>query len=133
MPTVDEQVESFDLDLKETPPFQLKKDGKTRTCVLRELTGGQRDVYQTAVFAKMRTDADGKPAGMKDMSGLVSLLLSMSLVDCGNGALLSQPEIQNFPTTVQDRLFERSRVLSGLDDTGKAKAKNDSGESSLDG
>ena len=51
-----------------------------KTYTLRELNGKERDQYTSLLSSKMRFDNNGKPTGMKDVSGLQVGLLELSLV-----------------------------------------------------
>lgn len=123
------QPDVLDLGLREEE-VQLRdpKSGRTTTYVLVELDGTQRDAYLNAVAARMKTDATGKPAGVKNFTGLQADLLSRSLYTTeadGSRKQVDVKTIQAWPARVQAALHKKAKALSALDDEADEKAGND--------
>ncbi len=89
---------------------------------LRELCGRERTDYMNLMISKVKTGTDGKPAGMKDFTGIESKLISLSLYDSSN-AKVSEEVILGWPSSALKFLFEASQILSGLDQDAEATAK----------
>lgn len=121
--------EILDLGLREEL-VQLRdpQSGQVSTYVLVELDGTQRDAYLNAVAARMRTNAQGQPAGVKNFTGLQADLLSRSLfsqASDGSRKPVDAATIQKWPARVQAALHKKAKALSALDDEADAKAGND--------
>jgi hypothetical protein len=115
------------------------KDGKTTIYVLRELTGEQRDKYLNGTLARAKTDAEGKVAGVRDLTGYQAALLCLAMrrVEGGEvvdgklvkGTVLETefPDpgmVQSWPSRVQSKLFKRAQKMSGINEEEKPAAKN---------
>ncbi len=99
-------------------------DGTILKCKLKELSGLERDRYQSMMAEKIKFGPNGKPAGMKDYKDIEVSLISMSLYG-PDGKNLLPPQIGQFPAKVQQALFEAAAALSGLDQKAVDDAKND--------
>lgn len=122
------RVTSFDLGLCEES-IQIKPVGESeyKTYTLRELTGGGRDVYMKRMSSQMEMTIgrDGKATGrMKDMSGLNTFMLSLTLYD-PEGRLVPIEILNGWPSHVVTSLSEIASELSSLDDGAEEDAKND--------
>jgi len=87
-------------------------DGRDRNLELRELTGKDRDFYLSGVSERMRYDPKGKPLGLKSFKGLQSSLLTLSLYE--NDKNVQTKEIEGWPASVQEALFEQAQKISSL-------------------
>lgn len=117
------EIFKFELELKEQ---QVELDGDLFT--IFELTGKQRDEYLNSVSQRVNY-VNGKAAGMKNLTGLQSSLIALCLKDEA-GKSVKETDIQQYPSSVQTKLFEIAQELSGLgkeEDPEKAEeeAKND--------
>jgi hypothetical protein len=99
----------------------IKISGRDYT--LKEIDGTQRDAYLNDMASRMKFE-DGKPAGIKNFTGLQSKLLSMCLFD-PDGKPVPQAVINKWPSSLQAALFDEARKLSGLDKEAGEEAKND--------
>jgi hypothetical protein len=137
-PANDDLLE-FDLQIAEVPVKLNGKDGKTTIYVLRELTGEQRDKYLNGTLARAKTDAEGKVAGVRDLTGYQAALLCLAMrrVEGGEvvdgklvkGTVLETefPDpgmVQSWPSRVQGKLFKRAQKMSGINEEEKPAAKN---------
>lgn len=87
-------------------------DGSTKTFILKELTGSERDQFLNVMASKMRVGTDGKPTGVKDFTGLHANLIGLSLwVD---EQRVEPGVIQTWPASTQAELFAMAQELSGL-------------------
>lgn len=114
---------SFTLKLQ-TLPVEL--DGKLFT--ITELTGKQRDQYLDANRARLKLDK-GKVVGLTSFQGIHAELLTLCMADL-NRALVTKDQIDGWPASVTEQLFDAARSLSKLGKDEKAKdtdeeAKND--------
>ena len=95
-----------------------------RTLFLLELDGLARDKYLNSLKRAMTADEER----IKSFIGLQSNLLKRCLYEeTGEGELelLSEEEIQSFPSGTQSALFDAARKLSGLDKEAEDTAGND--------
>jgi len=109
---------NFKLSREELPVIL---DGKNYK--LKELTGKQRDTFLNNVGQRMNFVA-GKAQGMKSYDGLQSSLLALCLYDDAD-KLVSEKDIQEYPASVQTKLFKAAQELNGLDEEAVEEAKND--------
>jgi hypothetical protein len=105
-------------------PVTIKLNGKEEKFMMRELSGEARDRYLQDLGSRMRTDKDGKPAGMRDYKNLQATLLSLGLFH-SDGKPVDIKTIQKWPARVQKQLHEKLTQMSGLDDDAEDDAKND--------
>ncbi len=121
------------MDLSEQTKFKLSKktlaviiedaDGVEQTYTLQELSGKERDLFMKRISDKARLDDQGKAVGFKDQVGLVSYLLSMSLLD-EKGKKISAETIDGWPTAMSDGLAKLSYELSAIAPDEAAKVGN---------
>lgn len=114
----------FNLKRAEEPVTLVSPDGTKNQFTLRELTGQERVAYQNTMAKNVRTDTTGKPVGLKSFDGIETELIAASLYDAA-GAKVNIQYIMQFPSKVQQGLFDAARKLSGLDDKAEETAKND--------
>lgn len=86
--------------------------GEDRRFLILELTGKERDTYTGIIASKMRFDANGKPAGMRDFSGLQVALLELCLHEGGNR--VKRAEIEGWPSSTVSALFSEAQRISAL-------------------
>lgn len=127
---------NFDLELQCVPVTLTEKRGEQRVklvCELREMTGALRDEYLKRQMEKVTRGPDGKPNGVKDITGMYADLVAASLFHLathpidkdgkeGDAVPLETPtrftiaQVQAWPANVQKTLFAQAQSLSGLDD-----------------
>lgn|SRR3990167_11282250 len=103
-------------------PVALKNaTGETESLELREMTAASRDQYIDVVGGRMLFDPKGVPIGLKKAEGLQAELLSRCLYRTHDEkpVLVSKGEIQGWPTTVVNRLFDEARRLNRINDDGE--------------
>lgn len=102
---------------------QVELEGKTY--MLNELTGQQRDGYLNVSAQRVKTDATGKPIGIKNFDGLQTHLISLSLRD-SEGKPVPETEIKTWPATTVESLYAAAQTLSALvvNDKAEEAAKN---------
>ena len=122
----------FSTVLKEVPVFLTGADNIEKEFLLKELTGKQRAKYNDSFDVKIEMDEDGKAkaGGFKSFSA--NQFLAMCLYD-GDGKLVQESVIGEFPSTVIAKLHEKALSLSGLDKKALDAAKNESEESDSSG
>lgn len=120
----------FTTELKSISGIQI--DGKPY--VLSELTGTERDQYQTKGAGRIKFEK-GEMAGMKDMDGVQAELLALSLRNPDGTKAFSVAQLQKWPASTLSVLYKEARELSGLgkEEEETAKAKNDSPASASPG
>jgi hypothetical protein len=110
---------------RETTRVILEDEGGTKTAyLLRELTGKQRDDYQKTIVKAIKPNAEGIPQKLDGMSGLKTQLLVASMVREAGLEPVSIGEIDSFPSSVHEDLFDEAQRLSRL---GKYEAEDDEG------
>lgn len=119
-------TEPVKLTLKlKTIPIELEQeDGLVKTFVLQELTGAERDVYVDLMVKRVKTNARGEPTGIRSAEGMQAQLLARCLRD-EDGGKLEVKEIQNFPSTTLNDLFDLAQELNGLGEEAEDQVKND--------
>jgi hypothetical protein len=123
-PTPEPEVKRFRLVRKQIPVELEDAGGKVLRCVMRELDGQERDKFLNIMSTRMKTDAKGKPSGVKDFTNLQASLLVASLFK-PDGKPFTSAELQKFPSSTQTELFKMAQKLSGLDEKPEDDAKND--------
>jgi len=91
---------------------------------LVELTGESRDKYMTEMSQRMKYDGKGKPTGLKSYNGLQAMLLTLCLRD-QTGEAVKAADIQKYPSSAQNKLFEMAQEMNGLGELGEEEAKNE--------
>ncbi len=115
----------FTLKREEIAIILETTDGTEKNFVLREMVGKDRDAYMTKMGSKMKYSPAGKVIGMKSFDGLQASLLERCFFD-EEDKLVSQIEIQAFPTKTQTELFKIANKMNGLDQTdAEEDSKND--------
>jgi len=118
-------TQRFTLVRKEKKVELEKLDGAIAELIVREITGKGRGIYMSLIASKVRLGPDGKPTGLKDMSGLHSKLLEMSLFD-ENDKAISAKEIAEYPAATTMGLFAIAKEVSGLNEDAEEEVGNDS-------
>ena len=126
----------FNTVLKKVPVFLTGVDNKEKKYILKELTGDQRDAYNSK-FEDMKVEMgpEGKP---KSMSGIKFKLpsavefVSLCLYD-DRDVLVGKKFVGSLPSQVAKKLHEAGLELSGLGKDALETAKNESGESDSSG
>lgn len=92
---------------------------------VREMNASSRDTYMQALSSRMEMDKEGKAVSVKNYQGLQSDLLSRCLFR-GND-LVTQEEIQTWPATAVQTLFDAAQKLNHLekDEQTEQTIKND--------
>lgn len=90
------------------------QDGSVVVYTLRELTGRQRDEYHQATAKRMKYDAKGSPAGVKDFVGMQADLITLCLYD-PQGRLVTPEDVSGWPATTQAALFDMAQEINGLE------------------
>ena len=105
------QALSFELE-RQTLPVTIGGE----EYMLFELDGKGRDKYLNNVGGRVRTDKEGKPAGVKNFDGLEASLIAASLKRKENGEWVDVPAatIQSWPARVVSGLFKAAKELSAL-------------------
>lgn len=121
----DENVLNLDLCFKEVKVNLRDASGTSRPYTLRELDGKGRDTYMNDVNSRMKYEK-GQANGMKDMAGLQSKLIHLSL-RTAEGHSVSVEEISSWNSSTVEALYKKAQELSGLKDVEgeKANAKKD--------
>ena len=102
--------------------YDFKIDG--RRYYIRELNGLGRDNYLNSMRDRTKY-VDGKPAGVRDFKGLTADLLKLCMLEADTKRLVSVNFIQSLPSSLQTKLFNKARDLSGLGKEAEEEAKND--------
>ncbi len=115
----------FDLKLKEVSVTLTGVDDQSHICILRELSGKQRDLFLNEMGGRMKFNAAGKMQGLKNYTDLQTGFLALCFYD-ENKVLVTNEVLREYPASVLADLFEVAQKLSGLDKGAKDQAKNDS-------
>lgn len=115
----------IDCDLAKINVRLKKKDGTPRECYIQELDGSERDDFLNFMGSRTKISSDGRSGVIKDFKKLHARLISVHLHDAATEKLLTEDEIQEFPSTAIAKLHEMCKKLSALDEDAKEKAKND--------
>lgn len=100
----------------------VRIDGKIYA--VKEMTGAQRDRWLTQMGNRMKTDADGKPTGIREFDGVQAGLISLCLYD--GDVPVPVNVIQSWPAKAQNQLFKLCQEVNGLGDEQNVEAaKND--------
>jgi len=110
---------------KKSIPVELEvADGQCMTYQVKEMSGAQRDEYQSRLAKKATVDAQGNVIEIKDTTGLYSSLLAHTLYD-PDGKLVPEATIQSWPDSAQRALFEVAREVNGYNDKQDDPEKKD--------
>lgn len=110
-------------NLKEVPVIIEDGDGKELNCFLREMTGTKRDKYLNSMSGNLKF-INGKVSGLKNYDGVQNRLLTRCLFK-PDGEAFDSKELDEFPCSVLNQLFEIAQKLNGLDKDAEDDAKND--------
>jgi hypothetical protein len=103
-----------------------EEDGTSKSYVLTEVMGDQRDVFQNLIGSKTRYNEAGNPIGMKDSKGIATRLIAMHITDATTGESIKEEEINKWPSSTQLELVQICNRLSGFNlGQAQAEAKND--------
>lgn len=83
---------------------------------IRELTGKERDAYNTKSGARLKMELDAKGRAtpiVRNFDGYQSELITMALTDAA-GTNVPESVIAGWPASLQTTLFRKIRVMSGL-------------------
>lgn len=116
------QSHTYDTDLAEFP-LHLKGKVLSGDFIIRELTGEQRSDYINFQTLKAKFGPDGKVTGIKDVKGLESLIVSMSLYG-PDGNAVPEAIIKRIPGKLLKDLAAVAMRISGLDEKAQEQAKN---------
>lgn len=123
----------FSTVLKELSVVLTSKDGE-KNYKLRELTGGQRNIYNKSFDVKFEM-VGNKPkiiAGQDFEMMSSSKFLAMCLYD-ETDKLIPESVISAYPDTTVSGLHTEAMKLSGMDKESLETAKNESGERDISG
>ena len=101
----------------------LETEDGDKKYTLKELTGFDRNKYLNKMSSRAKMGDDGKTLTLKNFDGFQSDLLHISLYNDADEAV-SVEEIEAFPASTQQTLFEMSQKLSKLDLDKDSEAKN---------
>src|SRR5690348_8501370 len=68
--------------------------GEAKTIIVKELMGDQRDAFLNHQASKVKTNKDGIPIGVRDVSGNTTMLLSKALFEPGKEEPMTEAEIK---------------------------------------
>lgn len=112
----------FSLDLAEYPVKIKDKDGKVSVFRIVELDQAKREEYMD-FQAKKAKYTDGKVSGLKDIKGMDSKLVSLSLVG-PDGSNVPEAVVLTWPGSLARKLAAVAARISGLDEKAEQQAKN---------
>lgn len=97
------------------------KDSVVQVLTLREMTAADRDSYLVAISNRISVGPDGKPSPvLKDVAGFQAELLSRCL-ERMDGSRVEIQEIQSWPSSVVQALFDRAQELNKLSNVPESK------------
>lgn len=119
----------YDL-IRDIVPVVFKTGRLAGDYALVEVTGDERDTWLTSMAGKMRTDKQGRPAGMRDYKGSQAVLIAQAfykaeLLRDVDGAVkgviktiarVSEEDIRTLPARVQKGLFKKIHEISGMEE-----------------
>ena len=111
------------LELKQVPVV-LEKDGTERQCMLKELTGAQRNVYLGKLTSRVKVNKEGKAMGIRSFKGFQADLLAHCFYN-EEDELFTVEEIEELPSSTQQMLFDTAQELSGLEVEAEEAEKNE--------
>lgn len=114
----------FKEEQEDFPVTITKKDGTVKKYVIRELKGAGRNQYLTNVTKRFKTDEHGNTF-IQDYNGLEASLLTKCMYDAATNKPVTIEEVDNIPATFLSTIFDKAKVLTGLDKEAEAEAKND--------
>jgi hypothetical protein len=91
---------------------------------LVEMDGRERAQYLNSLGKRVIIGPSGRPAGMKTFDGLESSLLKLCLYD-PDGALVPQAELDTWPSSLLDQLFQIARDMNRLTPESKQEAEDE--------
>jgi len=129
MSEVQENILCFDLAFKECKvEFRDPATNAKTKYILREFAGGEREKHMSDTGKRISIGADGTPSGMKNFEGYESGLIARCLfeITASGERRVDIKTIQAFPSSIQEALAKKARLLCGLEDEeSEDEAKND--------
>lgn len=123
-PKAEPEVTSFKLRKKSKKITIEDEVGKESSFTVWELSGPMRDKYVTFVTGKTR-GLSGGATSMKDVEGIQSHLICMSVVEDATGKYVTPNFVSTWSATAQQGIFKIAQKLSGLGQDAEEEAKND--------
>jgi hypothetical protein len=107
---MEQEIETFSLELK-THPINLKqKDGSVELHEVREMSGIERDRYLKSVTRRRR----GNNTNNMELENIQADLIVKSLFRVSDNRQYKIEEIERFPSSLQKRLYDIAQDLSAL-------------------
>jgi|SRR6516165_6618233 hypothetical protein len=100
------------------------EDGVKRRFVLKEGLGTLRGEWMNFMASRTKLDSKGGIIGMKDFRGMESWLIHRCLFDADTGKQVPQKDIEEWPASLQQRLFKMAQELNGLQADAAEAEKN---------
>jgi hypothetical protein len=124
MSSGDIPVLDFSLTLQSWPVTLTGENGP-QTYAVQEMSGEHRDLYLNQVQQRLKKDAHGN-AEIRDFKRMQANLIRRCLID-PEGQLVTEDQIQSFPSTVVAELFDACKKINKLDneDAPGDDSKND--------
>ena len=107
-----EEIQVFSLVKKQIPIMLAGEDGAQMPYSLQELDGRERDRLLGEYTKNVKKGKDGEVT-IKSLDGTIARLLSVTLCD-PEGAFVSTDDIQAFPASLSQTLYEMSAELNGF-------------------
>ena len=115
----------FSVDLQEQEVTLNGADGSSLECVIRELTGEERDSYLDGMAKRFKFGAKGEVQGVGNFKGLHMDLLRLCLIDTATKKPVTNEFLKAMPSSTMSALFKVAQELSALDQVSEEEAKND--------
>ena len=112
----------FDLELQRHPFTAKAPDGVRQRYFVFELNGTQRDDYLTFIAGK--TVESNGTRRVKNFKDIQAFLLAKAVYKEGETKPVPLSTIQSWPASMQSKLYDKARDLSGLD---KEEGEDDPG------
>lgn len=116
--------EVYDLKLKEVPIKLKDANGIVADYYLKEIDGTARDQHMSDMANRFAIGPDGKPTSLRNMSGMYASFLQVCLFKVGIKEPLAMEFLQSIPASVQEKLYKKAQLLSGLGEEAEEVAKN---------
>lgn len=114
---------TIELEFKEEAVTIKDKSGNTTEFKIREMSGALRDKWMNTMGSRLKSDANGKPIGMRDFTGIQSSLIALCLFDSA-GNSIPENTIAAWPASAQKALFEICQKINGMDEASAEAEKN---------
>jgi hypothetical protein len=122
---MEQEIETFSLELKTHPINIQQKDGSVELHEVREMVGIERDRYLKSLTRRRR----GKDTNNMELENIQADLIVKSLFRVSDNRQYKVEEVERFPSSLQKRLYEIAQKLSALEsksDSPKVPAKGNS-------